>query len=147
MPLMSEFPRYRSWERSAKRWKNLLHNHPVSNVIEYFINNLRDSHHPLDRGTGDFLKNHFRKKIEVNEELLNKGEPFEMIGYEWMFRALKDKYEERPGEAIKRITNQLETTNRAIYHELEDGVQDPEGAWEWLSKKRDGLDSLGGKFN
>ena len=30
-----------------------------------------------------------------------------------------------------------------IYHELEEAVQDPEGAWGWLSKKRDDLHSSG----
>ena len=30
-----------------------------------------------------------------------------------------------------------------IYQELEEGVQDPEGAWGWLSKKRGDLNSLG----
>ena len=99
MPLMSEFPCYLGWETSAKRWGNLLYNHPVSNVIEYFIGNLRDSRNPLDRGSGigGFLKRNSRKKMGLNEELVTKGEVFEKYGYEWMFRALEGKYEERPG--------------------------------------------------
>ena len=38
---------------------------------------------------------------------------------------------------------QLEGINQVIYLELEEGAQDPEGAWGWLSKKRDDLQSLG----
>ena len=60
-----------------------------------------------------------------------------------MFRILKDKYKERPGEAIKRLMEQLEGISQVIYQELEEGVQDPEGVWGWLSKKRDDLQSLG----
>ena len=59
-----------------------------------------------------------------------------------MFRILKEKYDERPGEAIKRVTLQLENINHVIYQEIAQGIQDPEGAWDWLSKKRDDLQSL-----
>ena len=38
---------------------------------------------------------------------------------------------------------QLEGMNQAVYQELEEGAQDPEGAWGWLPKKRDDLQSLG----
>ena len=38
---------------------------------------------------------------------------------------------------------QLESTNHVIYQELEEGVQDTEGARCWLSKKREDLQSLG----
>ena len=51
------------------------------------------------------------------------------IGYEWMFRTLEEKYKERPAEAIKRLMIQLEGMGQVIYQELEEGVQDPEGAW------------------
>ena len=64
------------------------------------------------------------------------------IGYEWMFRILKEKYDERPGEAIKRATLQLENINQVIYQELAQGIQDPEGVCDWLSKKRGDLQSL-----
>ena len=63
MPLMSEFASCKGWETAAKRWKNLLYNRPVSSAIEYFINNLKNSERSiLDRGDGDFIKCHFRKK-------------------------------------------------------------------------------------
>ena len=39
---------------------------------------------------------------------------------------------------------QLEGTDQVVYQELEEGVQDPEGAWGWISKKRDDLQSLRG---
>ena len=38
---------------------------------------------------------------------------------------------------------QLEDINQVIYRELDEGVQDPEGVWDWLSKKRGDLQSLG----
>ena len=41
---------------------------------------------------------------------------------------LNGKYQERPGEAIKRLMPQLEGINQAIYLELGEGIQDPEGA-------------------
>ena len=50
------------------------------------------------------------------------------IDYESMFRILKGKYKERPGEAIKRLMAQLEGINQAICQEIEEGFQDPEGA-------------------
>ena len=81
--------------------------------------------------------------MEQNENLLTEGESYGKIGYEWMFRILKDKYKERPGEAIRRLTAQLESTNHVIYQELEDGVQDPEGVRGWLPKKRVDLNNLG----
>ena len=67
MPLMSEFASYKGWETAATRWQKLLYNHPVSNAIEYFINNLKSSDKILDKGAGDFLKFNFRKKMEQNE--------------------------------------------------------------------------------
>merc|ERR1712112_810186 len=92
---------------------------------------------------GDFLKSHFRKKMDQNDNLLMSGESYGKIGYEWMFRILKEKYKERPGEAIKRLMIQLEGMDQVIYQELEEGAQDPEGVRNWLSKKRDDLQSLG----
>ena len=143
MPLMSEFASYKGWETAARRWKNLLYNHPVSSAIEYFINNLQSSGKILDKGAGGFSKFNFREKMEENEKLLAEEESYEKIGYDWMFRILKDKYKEKPGESIKRLTSQLENANQVIYQELEEGVQDPEGVWCWLSKKRDDLNNLG----
>ena len=69
----------------------------MSSAIEYFINNLKNSGGILDRGDGDFLKSHFRKKMDQSDNLLMSGESYEKIGYEWMFRILKEKYKERPG--------------------------------------------------
>ena len=68
----------------------------------------------------------FRNKMDQNDNLLTSGESYGKIGYEWMFRILKEKYKERPGEAIKRLMMQLEGMNQVIYQELEEGVQDPE---------------------
>ena len=101
MPLLSEFTSYHNWETAARRWKNLLYNHTVSNVIEYFINNLKNSEKFIDKGAGDFLKSNFRRKMDQNDKSLSQGESYGQIGYEWMFRILKGKYKERPGEAIK----------------------------------------------
>ena len=96
MPLLSEFISYQSWENAAKRWKNPLYNRPVSSAVEYFINNLKNSEKILDRGAGDFLKCHFRKEMDQNDNLLTSGGSYGEIGYEWMFRILKGKYKERP---------------------------------------------------
>ena len=41
------------------------------------------------------------------------------------------------------MTLQLENINQVIYQELAQGIQDPEGVWDWISKKRDDLHSLG----
>ena len=98
MPLLFEFTSYSTWEPAARRWNNLLYNHPVSSVIEYYINNLKESTNVLDKGAGGFLKSQFRKKQDQNEKSLSSGESFGKIGYEWMFRILKEKYKERPGE-------------------------------------------------
>ena len=65
--------------------------------------------------------------MDQNDRLLPKEEQFEPIGCEWMFGLLKEKYQERPGEAIMRLMAQLEDIDQAIYKELEEGVQDPEG--------------------
>ena len=101
MPLLSEFASYPSWGAAAKRWNNLMYNHPVSSVIEYYINNLKNSTNILDKGTGGFLKSQFRKKQDQNEKSLSSGESFGKIGYEWMFRILKDMYKEAMGSHKK----------------------------------------------
>ena len=54
MPLLSEFVRYQQWETAAKRWKNLLYNHPVSHIVEYFIINFKSSDEIADKTAGDF---------------------------------------------------------------------------------------------
>merc|ERR1712112_201439 len=99
-----------------------LRNHPVSSVVEYYINNLKESSNILDKGTGDFLKNQYRKKQDQNEKALALGGTFEKIGYEWIFRILKEKDKERPGEAINRVTLQLQNINQVIYQELARGI-------------------------
>ena len=81
--------------------------------------------------------------MDQNEDLLTAGESYGEIGYEWMFRILKEKYKEIPGEAIRRLMTQLEGMNQVIYQELGEGVQDPEGVRGWLSRKRDDLQRLG----
>ena len=77
MPLLSEFTSYRNWGTAAKRWKNLLYNHPVSSAVEYFINNLKNSGSILDRGAGDFLKSHSRGEMDQNDKLFIAGESYE----------------------------------------------------------------------
>ena len=81
--------------------------------------------------------------MDRSENLLTEVDSYGEIGYEWAFRILKEKYKERPGEAIRGLMAQLEGTNHVIYQELEEGVQDPEGERGWLSKKRGDLQSLG----
>ena len=41
MPLLSEFARYAEWGIASKRWAKMLYNHPLSNGVDYFINNLK----------------------------------------------------------------------------------------------------------
>ena len=81
--------------------------------------------------------------MDQNDKLLMSGESYGEIGYEWAFRILKEKYKERPGESIKRLTAQLGDMNQVIYQALGEGARDPDGAWGWLSEKRDDLHSLG----
>ena len=38
---------------------------------------------------------------------------------------------------------QLGTIDKVIYHELEQGVRNPEGVWGWLRKERNDLNSSG----
>ena len=59
-----------------------------------------------------------------------------------MFVLFKAKFEETDSQGIKILTLQLGGTNQVIYQELEEGNRDPEGAWDWLSKKRGDLQSL-----
>ena len=126
----------------SKKMENLLYNHPVGHIIEYFIINLKSSGEIMDKTAGDFLRRRLGKKMDQNG-LLAKEEEFEPIVCDWMFGLLKGKFQDTPGEAIMRLMAQLENINQVIYKELEKGVQDPEGAWGWLSKKRDDLQSLG----
>ena len=79
----------------------------MSSVIEYFTNNLKNGGALLGRGAVDFLKSHLRKKMDQDDKSLSLGGPYGQIGYEWMFRILKEKYKERPAEAIKRLTNAI----------------------------------------
>ena len=60
---------------------------------------------------------------------------FGPISYEWMFMIFRDKYHGREGPPIFRIMGQLLAVGKVIYHELEPGVRNPEGAWGWLGKK------------
>ena len=77
------------------------------------------------------------------DNLLAQGKELGPIGFEWMFGLLKNKYQGKPGEAIMKLMAQLEATNQVNYSELDEGAQDPEGAWDWLSGKRGDLQSLG----
>ena len=57
-----------------------------------------------------------------------------------MFRG---KYREPGGSPIVRIAKQLSGMARVIHRELELGVRNPEGDWDWLGKTRRDLKSMG----
>ena len=143
LPLLSEFARFANWEAEAKRWENRLYNHPVSRIIEYFIINFKSSVQTVDRTASDYLKRHLGKIVEKNEKLMLGNKEFEKIGYGWMFTLSKEKFEETQAQGIIKLSAQLDEMNQAIYQELDEGIRDPEGVWDWLSKKRDDLQSLG----
>ena len=53
-----------------------------------------------------------------------------------MFAILKAKYQEQGGVPIVRIMSQLSSIDRVSYSELEQGVRNPEGIWDWLLRNR-----------
>ena len=101
MPLLSEFTSYQNWETAAERWRNLLYNHPVSSAIEYFINNLKNSMIILERGVW-ISQQVISGEMDQNDNLSMAGESYGQIGYEWVFRTLKDKYGKRPMGSNKK---------------------------------------------
>ena len=143
MPLLSEFARFANWETEAKRRKNRLYNHPVSHIIEYFIINFKNSVQTVGRTASDYLKRQLGKKVEKSEKLMLGNKEFERIGFDWMFTLLKEKFEETQAQGIIKLSAQLGEMNQVVYQELDECIRDPEGVWDWLSKKRDDLQSLG----
>ena len=115
----------------------------MSHIIEYFIINFGNSAATADRTASDYLKRHLGKKVEKNEKLMMENKEFEIIGFDWMFTLLKEKFEETQAQGVIKLIAQLGEMNQVIYQELDEGIRDPEGAWGWLSKKRDDLQSLG----
>ena len=97
----------------------------------------------MGRTASDYLKRHLGKKVEKNEKLMLENKEFEKIGFDWMFTLLKEKFEESQAQGIIKLSAQLGEMNQVIYQELGEGIRDPEGAWDWLSKKRGDLQSLG----
>ena len=92
MPLLSEFTRY-GIGRSRKRRAKMLYRRPISNGVEYLINNLEGNKSSLaDKNAGGFLKQKANSKVEENEKSLLEGTEFGVISYEWMFRILRNKY-------------------------------------------------------
>ena len=112
--------------------------------IYYFVNNLKGRKTAkIDVEAGGFLKHKASSKIEDNEKESLRGESYEPIGYGWMFRILKSKYQEPNGAPIARLTRQLGEMGNAITRELEVGVRNPECVGYWICKKRRELESTG----
>ena len=68
---------------------------------------------------------------------------YDIIGFGWMCKVLGGKYREPDGVPIVRIIMQLGDIAEVIYRELELGVRNPEGVWDWIGKKRRELRTLG----
>ena len=92
------------------------------------------------------MKYKLRAKIEQNEEAIKNGSEFEPVATEWMFPTLKSKRYEPSGQPIARIANQLGDLNKVIWRELGIGIRTPEGAWDWIGRKRRELKSLGSEL-
>ena len=118
---------------AAKRWARKLYSRPLSSVVDYFINSIRENKNsPMGKNAGGFLKQKVELEMEENEKALLEGNDFEPISYEWVFMIFKAKYREQEGVPIVRIMCQLSAIGTAIYRELEPGVRNPEGVWGWL---------------
>ena len=91
----------------------MLYNRPVSLGIDYFVNypNGRETS-KIDVEAGGFLKNKAKSKIEENENSILKGELYDPVGYEWVFKILKGEYREPEGGPIVRITKQFGDAER-----------------------------------
>ena len=95
---------------------------------------------------GGRLEYKLRAKIEQNEEEVKNGSDFGPMATDWMFSTLHAKHYEPSGRAIARVTTQLNELNKVIWEELGIGVRTPEGAWDWIGRKRRELQSLGGEL-
>ena len=74
--------------------------------------------------------------IEENEKAILRGELYDPIGYDWMFKILRGLYREPDGPPIVRIMKQLGEIGGVITRELEVWVRNPGGVWDWIVKKR-----------
>ena len=83
--------------------------------------------------------------IGESENALLGGNGLAPISYEWAFRILKGNYQEQEGAPIVRIKSQLSSIDRAIYIELEQGVRNPEGIWDFLVEGGNDIEESVGK--
>ena len=142
MPLLMEYANYGAWETEAMRRPRMLYNRPISSGIYYVVNNLMGRRGAkIDVEEGGFLKHKAVPAIEANGKSILRGGSYDPFGYEWMCRILKAEYQEPEGAPIVRLTKQLGGVEKAITRELEVGVRNPEGGWDWIGKKRRGLKS------
>ena len=122
----------------------MLYNRPVSSGVDYFVNNSNDNKaSKIDVEAGGFLKHKSMSKIDESEKAIVRGELCDPVGYDWMFKILMGKYREPLGEPTVRIAKQLGEAKGVITRDLEVGVRNPEGGWDWLGRKRRDLKSLG----
>ena len=96
----------------------------------------------IDVGAVGSIKHKFESEIGENEKAVLKGELYDPIGYDSMCKVLDGEYREPDGFPVVRITKQLGEIGKVIYRELELGVRNPEGVWDWSGGKK-GLKSRG----
>ena len=60
-------------------------------------------HQKIDFEAGGGIKHKSSAEMGDNEKAILKGELYDPIGYEWMFKILRDKYREQEGTPIVRI--------------------------------------------
>ena len=82
-----------------------------------------------DKNAGGFLEQKAKAKVGENEKELPDGKDFGPISYEWAFMIFKDKYQGQERAPVVRIFGQLGEIAKAIYHELEPCVRNPECVW------------------
>ena len=106
MLLLSEFTCNVDWGAATKRWEKMLYNHPISQGVDYFINNLISSKSSLTdnhAGGEGLIKHKAKSKVEERGKALLEGKESEPISYEWAFRILRNKHQEPEGAPIVRI--------------------------------------------
>ena len=68
----------------------MLHNHPISMGVDYFVNNLKgDTASRTDMAAGGFLNHKAKSKFGENGKSILKGELYGPVGYPWVFKVLR----------------------------------------------------------
>ena len=119
------------------------HNRTVSLGVDYFINNSKERKASrTDIEAVGLLKHKVKSKVAENGKAILKGDTMQSV-MSGCSKFLRTKYREPEGAPVDRIMKQLGDIAEVIYRELEVGVRNPEGACDWLGKKRRALRTSG----